>query len=147
MMIGVLPAELALIVGDFVDLFNSPEATDCIMTWVTNAEPYPVGNWVGPAVTHTQAFRGIIVFALGVGRMKPVATLSRQRFAEMPQADIAIMLPASIDLKGKVNLVFTITGLGDYRVVEQPAEGLNQYSVMFPNGNGLVQYVEMKGVK
>ena len=149
MIVGMGAAELNLVMADFVDLLNSPEATDCILTWETGTVPDPVypGKWIGSPTVHSQAFRAVIVFALGIGRMKPKPELDKRRFAEMPDADIALMAPASINLKGLVNVQFEVTGLGTFHPLEQPASDLAHQALMFPSGQAMIQWIFCKAVK
>jgi hypothetical protein len=148
MMIGMNAAEVNMMAGDFIDLLNSPDATDITMTWETGT-PHPVypGKWVGTPTVNTQSFRGHIVLALGMGRMKPKPELESRKFADMPDADIAILMPSAISIKGLVNIKFAISGLGDFHPLEKPGSDLSHQALMLVGGQAMVQWVFAKAVK
>jgi hypothetical protein len=150
MIVGMQAAELALIQADFTDLFNGCDAADITLTWETGTpDPVYPGKWIGAATVHTQAFRGIVVFASAyrtdTGNVK--GGLLKRKFAELPDADIAILMPASITMKGLVNVLFDIPGLGKYRTVEKPGEDLSQYALMYPAGQPMIQWVFARSAK
>jgi hypothetical protein len=150
MISGLDAATLNLLQADFTDLLNGPDACDCVLSYESgNPDPVYPGKWVGSPTVHTQNFRGMIVFAKAyrtdTGHV--YGGPSRRKFAELPEADIAIVMAASISMKGLVNVKFTIAGLGEYRPVERPGEGLDQYAILFPAGQAMVQWIFCKVAK
>ena len=149
-MIGMDPAALNLIANDFVDLLNGSDACPIVMTWESGTPDarYP-GKWIGTPTTHGQALRGMVVFARAyrVQSGHIARGVIGRRFAEIPEADVALLIPDTISMKGLVNVVFTVTGMGDYHPVEKAGEDLSQYAVMFLAGQAMVQLVFCKAAK
>ena len=149
MIVGMQAAELNLIAGDFVDLLQGPDSCDCVLSYETGTpNPTYPGKWVGDPVVHTQAFRGILIFAhayrTDTGHV--YGGEARRKFAEIPDADVAILMSATINMKGLVNVKFT-TGLGDYKPVEKPGLGIDQYALLYPANQALIQWCFAKAVK
>lgn len=149
-MIGISPAELNMMSTDFIDLLNGGDACAITLSWETGTpDPVYAGKWVGAAVTHTQDLRGMVVFGaayrIDTGHVRN--HLFKKKFAEVPDADIAIVIPASVDLTGLVNVSFDIAGLGVYRPLEKPAEDVSQYAVMYPSAQAMVQWIFCKTAK
>lgn len=183
MSIGISPVELNMMAGDFTDLLNGLDANDITMTNETGTpDPVYQGKWVGTPTVNTQTFRAIVVFKMAYRTYTGdvLSGLARRKFAELPDADIALIMPAtvqdshrvlletggfvlledggymllegeqsqiSLSLKGLVNVVFHIAGLGSYRPLEKPAEDLSQYALLFPAGNAMIQWVFAKAIK
>ena len=150
MMVGLNVAELNLMASDFIDLHNGPDSNTITMTSETGTpDPVYQGKWVGGPTVNTQTFRAIVVFGASFridgGHVR--SGLLKRRFSELPDADIALLMPATINLKGLVNVVFQIPGLGNYMPLEKPTEDLTQYGIMYPNGQAMVQWVFAKAKK
>lgn len=150
MIVGMQPAELFLLQADFTDLLAGPDAVDCVLSYESGTpDPVYPGRWIGTPVVHTQAFRGIIVF--GAAYRTDTGHVHggplKKRFAEIPEAEIAILMAASISMKGLVNVKFTIAGLGDYRPAEKPGQDLSQYALLYPAGNAMIQWIFCRAAK
>ena len=150
MIVGMNAAELALIQADFTDLLNGSDAVDCTLSYESGTpDPVYQGKWIGAPTVHTQSFRGVIVF--GAAYRTDTGHVHggplKRRFAELPEAEIAILMAASISMKGLVNVLFDIPGLGKYRTAERPGEDLSQYALMYPAGNAFIQWVFCRAAK
>ena len=150
MMVGLDAASLNLIAGDMVDLLNGPDAVDCTLSYETGTpdKVYP-GKWVGSPTVHTQTIRGLIVF--GAAYRTDTGHVHggplKRKFAELPEAEIAVLMAASVSMKGLVNVLFDIPNLGKYRTAEKPGEDVSQYALMYPAGNAMVQWVFCRAAK
>ena len=150
MIVGLQAAELALIANDFLDLLAGPDACDCVLSYETGTpNPTYPGKWIGDPVVHTLAFRGILIFAhayrTDTGHV--YGGEARRKFAEVPDADIAIVMSATINLKGLVNVTFDVGTLGKYRPVEKPAGDQSAYTVLYPSGQPFIQWIFAKAQK
>jgi hypothetical protein len=152
MNIGLDAASLNLIAQDMIDLLNGPDAVDIVMSSETGTRDtrYQTGAWVaGTKTVTTLNFRGMVTLSTAYrvesGRVKD--PLLKRKFGELPDADVAILMASSINLKGLVNVVFSIAGLGDFHLLEKPGQGVDQYAIMVPSGMPMVQYVFVKAAK
>ena len=148
-MLGLTPAELNMMQADVTDLLNGPDAVPITMNWLTGGTMDPVYNTLVGGTQQTQIVNGIIVFAAARNAERGLVkgSVEKRKFAEVPEADAALVIPASVTIQGLNSLTFVIAGLGTYHAIEKPAEELQEYAVMYPSGQAMVQWVYVKAQK
>lgn len=142
------PAELNMMQAGIVDLLNGPDATDIVLTWKEggSAPDAVYGDRTGETIA-SETVRGVVVFPVGGMLLYKSRDIERRKLGEVPGADVIFMLDTEAPLTGKRDLVFSVSGLGEYRMLLEPPLELRQYAVLFPEGEALCQWCFAKAVK